>query len=475
MDENLKNYLIRKIEEAEEIKDRFLFKKGKKTRQRNVFLKLKKFFSDFREDKGEERFILIYGLRGVGKTTSLFHLYDEITNFFPKEQVLYIPCDQLNTFGNASLSEALRVFIEEIHNESMVKLKKKLFFLIDEVHFDEKWEMTLKSLYDMNNNIFIVGTGSAAVSLITADTGRRSSIIPMFPLNFQEYQLLKNEINTETSTSKDMAAVITENLTPSVFSLQRKEKKFQEKLEGSDREIKKELEHFINYGCFTSTLKDSPLEIMIKTISIVEKILSEDLGKNHQIHNTKKILSYLSIKKPGESSYSKLSSSIGISSSLVKEIFESLEKAHLVFSVKPKVKSAGTYARAPWKYYFMAPAILFSIRKSIGFREDSGLIAENAVAASLFRLAQKSQVLSLQYDLGNPKTKTNVDFLLVNSYSGKTIPIEVGIKKDKTYQLTDAIQRHNSNHGILVTTDSEKTEHINEKITKIPLSTFVLN
>ena len=147
MTENLEKYLLNKIEGAEETKKLFLLNKDKtKRKTRHMFFKLKKYFLEFLEDSENERLILLYGLRGIGKTTLFFNLYEEIRKKFDKEQVLYLSCDQLKSFTGSSLAEAFRVFIEQIHNESMSGFEKKLFFLIDEVHFDKEWELALKSL-----------------------------------------------------------------------------------------------------------------------------------------------------------------------------------------------------------------------------------------------------------------------------------------------------------------------------------------
>lgn len=75
---------------------------------------------------------------------------------------------------NVIIRDVITNFIENIHQTTMVELNKPIFLLIDEVHFDKNWTLTGKIVYDNNNNIFMIFTGSSAIELqIHADAIRR--------------------------------------------------------------------------------------------------------------------------------------------------------------------------------------------------------------------------------------------------------------------------------------------------------------
>lgn len=105
-----------------------------------------------------EKINLLSGIRGVGKTTILAQLYyapkfisssqrlkyeNIVTQNYEK---IYIDASRLS-LENISLNEFF-IFFEEIGNFRFESLGRKLLILLDEVHYDEKWGLFLKSLFD---------------------------------------------------------------------------------------------------------------------------------------------------------------------------------------------------------------------------------------------------------------------------------------------------------------------------------------
>lgn len=70
------------------------------------------------------------------------------------------------------------------------------------------------------------------------------------------------------------------------------------------------------------------------------------------------------------------------------------------------------------------------------------------------------------------RKKTNVDFL-INTAMGDIIPIEVGIGDKNKRQIKNAMNKYNSDFGIVI---SNKTESIvkDEDVLFIPIKTFSL-
>ncbi|MDR0912181.1 MAG: AAA family ATPase, partial [Methanobrevibacter sp.] len=75
-DEELNKYIHLKQEEVSLFADEI-----KEFNHRSEYYKIKNYLDDFIEDKHvEDRFIVMPGLRGLGKTTILFQLYNYLVN-----------------------------------------------------------------------------------------------------------------------------------------------------------------------------------------------------------------------------------------------------------------------------------------------------------------------------------------------------------------------------------------------------------
>ena len=142
--------------------------------------------------KARSRWIIIPGLRGVGKTVLLAQLYDHPSL---KEQPLkfYLSLDNLaaRNIDYNQLAEAVETKI----GSRLHATKSKVFLFLDEIHFWDKWSVGLKVLYDSCPNLFLVCTGSSALALnLNPDSGRRADIIRVAPLSLTEYILMEVDV-----------------------------------------------------------------------------------------------------------------------------------------------------------------------------------------------------------------------------------------------------------------------------------------
>src|SRR3990172_9114577 len=112
------------------------------------------------------RFNIIVGQRGVGKTTAIIqHIlsqYDSLTT-----RALYLPVDHF-IFGERNLYETA----EEFYN-----LGGQLV-CFDEIHKYPNWSKELKSIYDSFPNLKIIASGSSAMQIQkeSHDLSRRAII-----------------------------------------------------------------------------------------------------------------------------------------------------------------------------------------------------------------------------------------------------------------------------------------------------------
>ena len=142
-------------------------------------------------DKPQSRWIIMPGLRGVGKTTLLAQLIhdpilDDQTNKFA------LSLDEPAARG-ASVADIIKALEAQLGCR-LYEVTGKIFLFLDEVHFLPNWSVDLKVLYDNCRHLFLVCTGSSALSLnLNPDSGRRADVVRVPPLSFSEYLLLESQ------------------------------------------------------------------------------------------------------------------------------------------------------------------------------------------------------------------------------------------------------------------------------------------
>ncbi len=128
-----------------------------------------------REAVLSEKTTVIYGLRGIGKTTALLQVYGDIR----EERPFYVSGDVLAVERVDPLSLA-----EELEKRGYRIL------MLDEAHMIDGWERYAKIIHDMYS-IHAVYTGSATLAYAsTPDLARRAYKIHAFPLTLREHARL---------------------------------------------------------------------------------------------------------------------------------------------------------------------------------------------------------------------------------------------------------------------------------------------
>ncbi|MDR0912289.1 MAG: AAA family ATPase [Methanobrevibacter sp.] len=470
------SYIKKRLIDEPTLMKENIYDNNQKFKYRNAFLNLKKYIDDFLDGYVENRFIIMPGLRGLGKSTLIFQLYDYLLNQkkIENDRILYLSVDQLNEFLGERLIDTIYVYINEIHQRSPITLDKELFIFIDEAQYDEKWSMAGKIIYDESKKIFMIFTGSSALDFeVNIDSVRRMKREAIYPMNFKEYLYLKHDINLPKGISSAIREMI---FTGNIDDAINKEIKIINNFSNLKAPLNKEFENYLTYGSFPMSLSLNEFDIHRKTYDMIERIIEKDVSHYKSLgKNTKttilKIIRFLSIQKPGELSKVKLGKNIGVSPSIIQEILYILEKTHLIFHIDA-YGGAGKQIRKPWKYYFLSPSIKSSINFTLGKytpenREFLGNLAENLVASYFFKMQETiKRPLGIFY----ASEKGGVDFLLTNIY-GDVIPVEVGIGEKNKKQVKNAIDKYNSDYGIII---SNKTSLIKKEdnIIFIPLTTF---
>ncbi len=125
------------------------------------------------------RFSIIVGQRGIGKTTAMIqHLLGSYAGDLYTRKALYLQADHFQV-ARSSLYD----IADEFH-----KLGGELI-CFDEIHKYPDWSMELKSIHDTMPNLKILASGSSALEITRGshDLSRRALVFRMHGMSFREY------------------------------------------------------------------------------------------------------------------------------------------------------------------------------------------------------------------------------------------------------------------------------------------------
>jgi len=487
-EDDITRFIYSNLRETPILVKNMIYPGGQPLPTRNAYKKIEMYVNDFvtHRKKGTiERWLVLPGLRGTGKTTIVFQIYDYLTKDIgiPKDNILYLTASEVKNYLGIGIRDVINQFIRDVHRTTLVELDKKLFIIIDEAHFDPDWDETIKVLYDKTagkENVFIIITGSSSIALeMGADSVRRKIKTDVFPMNFQEYLKLKLDFYPPGGTSNAIRTLIFDGpTTDNVKLIQTIENTLMKQFLNLPVLVDHELKDYIYCRGFPFGINLDASVLYKKVAELIDKIICDDLTivYNYEADSKSditKMLMFLALKPSGEVSQTKLSNNLGIPSARVNQTLMALEKTHLIFSIKPYEGAKGT-VRDAWKYYFLSPTIKASLLHNYGRfdRLDKvmyGELVENAVISSFFRMMKTiNKPTGIFYD----SEKGGADFIL--TYGDKLIPVEVGSGKKEGKQVLKTARRHKQvEHKIIISND-EKIKIVDD-IVFLPLKTFLFS
>ncbi|MDR3062791.1 MAG: AAA family ATPase [Methanobrevibacter sp.] len=447
--------------------------------RRGEFYKIKNYLDDFLDGHEGHNFIVMPGLRGVGKTTILLQLYDYLLNNknINYKNILYISMDQFVKNFNSDLLNLVDRFLEFNHNTSQVHLRKKIFIFVDECHFDKSWGLSGKIINDNTKNIFLICTGSSALELeINTDIARRISKQSIYPNNFKDYLFLKHNINTNHNFPKALENMLYYGDDEYISKAIDLEEKVQEQFFNLGNSPSIEFNKFLKSYGFASTLKFENKDAFDEINLIIENVIDRDINVIQSFNGKTKdtisrIILYLALAPPGAISNQKIANYLSISPKLVYDILNVLEKTQMIFSIKP-YGTGGIVVKKPWNYYFLSPSLKAAINYDMGrFNLDNkkclGALSETYVASSLYKMSKtRFRFMGLFY----PVEKKACDFLLRTKLE-EIVPVEVGIGNKTKSQLVKSINDYNGEYGVLISNRYDRIKQ-HKNIIYLPLLSF---
>jgi hypothetical protein len=441
--------------------------------KRSVFLSLQKYMNGYLKKGTEPRIIVMPGLRGTGKTTLLAQLFLSLSS--ENISKLYLSVDEAIKRFDVNLWDIIENY-EILIGSHIEEIDSPLILFLDEIHYDEKWAVFLKTMYDKSKNVMIFCTGSSALLLreqISTDTARRVFFVDIHPVCFSEYMLFKY--------SKPPIDKIGEIIKNAIL-YSRNAKEVYEKIKEEENKIKKywldidsfEIQRYIKFGTFPFTLKSENEVLAVSFISqIVNKVVYSDIPQfykfeNETLNRIDKIL-YLISETLGVSTI-KLSETLEMKPDTLRLVLKSLESSGIILRVVP-YGSHFKQVKKPSKYLFTTPSLRFSYlssRESIGLFENyQGSLFEDTVAMYLNMILPQFSSFSLTYDV----SEGGADFIVTSE--NKKIVIEVGAGQKGYKQIIATAQKVNPKYSIIISKNKlEYSEEFNA--IKIPLDYFLL-
>lgn len=451
-----------------------------KFNKRSDYENIIKYIDNYLEGNNINRFLVLPGLRDVGKTTLLFQVYEYLLKEkgISPQNILYFSCDLLKKMGKSDIFNTINYYIETYHNSTIDTLSYPIFLLVDEAQYDEDWALNGKLVFDASKNIFMILSGSSALKLSqNPDAAVRLLNIPIFPLTYCEHLKLKYE-NFENDISNFIIHLIFDGNVEDISVINRKIIDVYLNFKKFDMS---EWNNFLQYGGFPSSFYQDSTEITKKIVNMVDKVVTIDINNIEGINAETQylafqILNYFAFQNLGQVSIGSLSNLFDAKKLLVTKVLSILEKTQLIFHIEPFTSSVKRTTK-PHEYFFATPSIKHNLALDVGnaILEDKtaymGKLLENYVASSFYNLDNRSiNPYKLYYDDSNKNSDKNVDFIVQRGLE-KPIPIEVSCGNKDDSQIKRAIKKYKSHYGIII---SNTTSNIvkEDNIISIPPEIF---
>src|SRR3990167_7440826 len=135
---------------------------GERNNTRNIIVKIRQYYKGFLGGTSDQRWVIMPGLRGVGKTTVMAQTFFEVLAEFKKmglskNHAMFVSLDDVVENLGTSLQEIMEAY-ELVLGVAFEKQQKPILLFIDEAQYDPKWGVVLKTLFDKSRHIFIFFT-----------------------------------------------------------------------------------------------------------------------------------------------------------------------------------------------------------------------------------------------------------------------------------------------------------------------------
>ena len=394
-------------------------KKNIKFEYRDEYYQIKQIIDNYiDEDETHKRFLVLPGIRGVGKTTLLYQIHEYLfkQKNVPINQILYLTCDEIDEITECNIRQIIDLYLKNHHHVTPRLLEKKIFILIDEAQYDKNWAKIGKIIFDKTENIFMIFTGSSALNLEdNADAKRRFKKISIPPISYRQHLKLRYNINFETKKESFKNLLDTGN----IEEISHMDFLTKTELNNNIKYTENDWREYLLYGGYPINYNETETnDIKANLVEIVDKVIDTDIKKiktmdDENKTNANRTIRYLALQSAYDTSMNKISNYLQTSTSNVKIILESLEKTQIIFHCEA-FGSLSKRTNKSRKYYFATSSLKNALVSTLGnttkiMSQYEGIILENMVASKLHQFTSYDKGYNLYYDANKKK---NVDFIL---------------------------------------------------------------
>jgi len=384
------------------------------------------------ESEGLRRFVLLTGLRRVGKTTILYQMMDALLKRgVAPQKIVFISMDH-PMLKLSGINEILECYHENMYAE------QDAYYFFDEIQYAADWDLWFKVIYDRQPNTRAVATGSASPALLKGSresgVGRWTDIaVPT--LSFYEYcQLIE--------AGQDIA--LPEDFHPMDFvKLARHE---QHSIIHRVSAVQNYFTRYLQFGGFPELAIDQPDPMVAHQIirdDVVDRVLKRDLPALYNIRNTtelEKIFLYLCNVSSSIVSIEAIAKELTeVSRPTVENYIRYLESASLIYVSQPVGMAGRKVLKSRPKIYVADAAIRNAVLLDSALltnAEAMGVVVETAVYKHVLMYYYK-RVTHVGYFRGGSKNK-EIDIVVDFPDSQKSL-IEVKYREQAPIANDDAI------------------------------------
>ncbi|HHS14206.1 MAG TPA: ATP-binding protein [bacterium] len=283
--------------------------------------------------------VILYGARQVGKTT----LIKEIENNYKRDS-LYLNCDEPDV--RAALTDVTSTGLKQLAGG------KRMVF-IDEAQRVKNIGITLKLFVDQLPGVQVVSTGSSSLDLsneIAEPLTGRAYEFHLFPFSLAELQSVYSPV-----------------------------------------ELKRMIESRMVLGMYPDiVLQPGEAPALLRSLSA--SYLYKDVLQYQDIRRPElleKLLRALALQIGREVSYNELSNLLDVSKKTIENYIQLLEKAFVVFRLRPFSRNLRTELKKMRKIYFYDTGIrnaLINNLNGVELRQDTGQLWENFMISERMKL-----------------------------------------------------------------------------------------
>ena len=478
--------------------------------------------------------VIMAGLRGTGKTTLLCQLHLEwAKKIEDPSKIFFLSLDEAYSIS-ADFTDIEKVIENEL-GEKLHSYRHPVYVFLDEVHFVDKWSVNAKIWHDRCNQLFLLCTGSSAISFwVNADIARRAKITNIHPLSLPEFVSMKiinqpyykqatrkidrqpfdksiteaNLLANEISDSLKQCFMHSKGAEVTFGAIQMQNNKLSsyitniEEMDFSgginlDLMIRQYVGRYMSLPYAVSEIKYGPPntrgqyketgidEEAIRTsiTQTLENIFNKDLNILHSFNQATRAVFpslLLALANNDTTELSTLSKKLKINIQTLQNMLKVLVDGQVVSAVPPLGASTGKISK-PYKYLFNSPAIR-QVLSPIIIKEER---PHNSPSSSLRgKILEDTVYSSFKRIFTNPFTDPQVEYdassggadFIIMPRSGikqEAIVIEVGYNKTSHQQVEKTLARVGG-QGMIITDIDQPKLVANKPIVYVPLKLFLV-